>query len=196
MSPKNSEKTAKTRYRSTFYFEGKRYECVGKNQREADQKAAIKLDKLKRGEVGVSCDMTVERWALEWLETYKKPVVGTGSYKNYLAHINGVILPAIGDKKLKEIKDIHLQKILNNRIGKSRSDLSKLRMTMKAMFKRAYLSKIILYFAFSFFEFETKSYFHCFVLRVVSYGFGEYCACIGRTCAWHSTSSTRVRSTQ
>ena len=31
----------KVRPRSTFYYEGNRYECVGKSQREADQKAAL-----------------------------------------------------------------------------------------------------------------------------------------------------------
>lgn len=133
------------RFRSTFYWEGKRYETTGKSQKEADQKAAIKLDKLKRGEVGISGNMTVKRWADEWLETYKRPVVGEGQYKNYLVFINGVIIPQIGSLKIGLVKDVHLQRILNDRTGKSKSDLSKLRMTMKAMFQRAYLSKLIPY---------------------------------------------------
>lgn len=133
------------RYRSTFYLEGKRYETTGKNQKEADQKAAIKMDKLKRGEVGISGDMTVARWAAQWLATYKKPKVGEGQYKNYLLYVNKIIVPAIGTLKVKHVKDIHLQKILNERIGKSKSDLTKLRMTMKAIFKRALISKLITY---------------------------------------------------
>lgn len=135
----------KTRKRSTFRFEGKRYECTGKTQREADQKAAIKLDKFERGEVGISSNMTVERWAHEWLETYKRPVVGEWQYKNYLGRISGVIVPAIGSMTIKTVKDVHLQKILNQRVGKSKSDLSKLRMTLKAMFERAYQSRLIPY---------------------------------------------------
>lgn len=135
----------KTRFRSTFYFEGKRYEATGKTQKEADQKAAIKLDKLKRGEVGISGSMTVARWAAEWLETYKKPTVGKGQYRNYLAHINGVIIPSIGSLKISSVKDVHLQKLLNSRAGYSKSDLTKLRMTMNAMFQRARISKLIPY---------------------------------------------------
>jgi len=133
------------RYRSTFYYEGKRYETTGKSQKEADQKAALKLNQLQRGEVGISGNMTVQRWASEWLETYKKPVVGEGQYKNYLLYINGVVVSEIGNLKLKQVKDVHLQKILNNRTGKSKSDLTRLRMMMKSMFQRAYLSKLIPY---------------------------------------------------
>lgn len=136
--PKNS-----TRHRSTFYYEGKRYEATGKTAKAATQKAAIMLDKLKRGEISISGNMTVKRWAYEWLETYKRPSVGEGQYRNYRIHIDGVILPSIGSLTLKSVKDVHLQKILNSRAGKSKSDLSKLRMTTKAIFQRAYQSKLI-----------------------------------------------------
>ena len=132
-----------SRYRSTFYYEGKRHEATGKTQRDSDKKAALKLDKLKRGEISITSNMTVKRWAEEWLEVYKRPVIGEGHYKNYLIHINSVIIPAIGGLTLKSVKDVHLQKILNSRAGKSKSDLSKLRMTLKAMFQRAYQSGLI-----------------------------------------------------
>ncbi|MDR0293930.1 MAG: site-specific integrase [Oscillospiraceae bacterium] len=133
----------KPRYRSTFYYEGHRYETTGKTQKEADQKAAVRREQLKRGEIGISGNMTVARWAEEWLETYKRPSVGEGQYKNYLLYIDGVIIPAIGSMTLKSVKDVHLQKILNSRARKSKSDLSKLRMTIKAIFQRAYQSKLI-----------------------------------------------------
>lgn len=135
----------KKRFRSTFRFEGKRYECTGKNQREADQKAAIMRDKLERGEVGVSSNMTVKAWATEWLETYKRPVVGEWQYKNYLGRINGVIIPAIGGMSLRSVKEIHCQKILNSRAGNSKSDIEKLNGTLKAIFERAYLARLIPY---------------------------------------------------
>ncbi|MDR0311824.1 MAG: site-specific integrase [Acidobacteriota bacterium] len=140
-----ARKVNNSRCRSTFYYEGKRYEVTGKSQKEADQKAAIKLDKLKRGEVGISGNMTVSCWAEEWLETYKRPSVGEGQYKNYKLYVNGVIVPAIGALRLKSVKDVHLQKILNDRQGKSKSDVSRLRMIMKAMFQRAHLSRLISY---------------------------------------------------
>jgi len=131
--------------RVTFYHEGKRYEATGKTLREAHAKAAKKKLALKSGDFGISGNMTVARWADEWLETYKRPSVGEGQYRNYLTFINVVIIPSIGSKKLKDVKDVDLQKILNSRAGKSKSDLSKLRMTLKAMFKRARISRLINY---------------------------------------------------
>lgn len=135
----------KRRPRSTFRFEGKKYEATGKTQKEADQKAAIMRDRLERGEVGISSNMTVKAWATEWLETYKRPVVGEGQYESYKRRIDNVIAPAIGSMTLRTVKDIHLQKLLNSRAGNSKSDVTKFRITLKAIFERAYVSKLIPY---------------------------------------------------
>jgi hypothetical protein len=91
-------------FRSTFYFEGKRYEVRGKTQKEADQKAAVKLDKLKRGEVGISSGMTIARWANEWVETYKRPIVGASQLASDLHYIKNVINPAIGGLRIGRLK--------------------------------------------------------------------------------------------
>jgi integrase len=131
----------KTRHRSTFYFEGKRYEATGKTQKEADQKAALKIDKLIRGETSISGNMTVSAWAKEWLETYKKPVCGENQYQRYTSYIKNIITPSIGNLMIKNVTDLHLQKILNSRAGKSKSDLLKLYNALRSIFKRAYMSK-------------------------------------------------------
>jgi integrase len=132
------------RARSTFYFNGKQYEATGKTQKEAIRAAALKRDKLERGEQGISGNMTVRSWANKWLETYKKGSVGAGQYYIYV-RIIGLVTSAIGDVALKNVTDIHLQEILNGRAGKSKHELLKLRMYMKAMFYRAYKSRLITY---------------------------------------------------
>ena len=143
---KNRKKEAEQGYyRVTFVYEGRRYERKGKTPSEAHEKAAELKLALKRGEIGISGNMSVNRWVHEWLETYKRPSIGDGQYKNYQTHINGIILPAIGAMKLDAVKDVHLQKIINSRAGKSKSDLSRLRMTLKSIFERAYLSRLISY---------------------------------------------------
>lgn len=136
-------KNEPVRFRTTFYFEGKRFECAGKSQKEADQKAAIKLDKLKRGEVGLSQNMPVARWANEWLETYKKPMVAEKSYKDYKRQIDVIIVPAIGNMRLCDVKDIHLQKLMNGRAGYSLTRVKLLRNTLHAIFNKAKASKLI-----------------------------------------------------
>jgi integrase len=126
--------------RSTFYFEGKQYEATGETQKEADKNAALKEEKMKRGEIGISGNMSVKRWALEWLDTYKKPSITEKSYKNYKRHIEKVICApkvGIGDMRLCDVTDIHLQKILNTRAGYSYSEAKHLRDTIRAIFKKA-----------------------------------------------------------
>ena len=133
----------KTRYRSTFYYEGKRYETTGKDPLEAAKKAALKLDKLKRGEISISGNMTVKRWAEVWLETYKKPVLAQKQYEDYRGTINNIIIPDIGSLRLADIKDVHLQKIINSKAGYSFSRMSKLKYRINAIFRQAYISKLI-----------------------------------------------------
>jgi len=136
----------------TFYYNGKQHKARGKTLREAHAKAAQKKIALETGALGLSGSMTVSRWADEWLETYKEQSVGEGQYKNYELYL-GIIKSSIGGMKLKDVKDVNLQKILNQRASpdaetgkcKSKSDLSKLRYTIKSLFKRARISRLIPY---------------------------------------------------
>ena len=130
--------------RSYFTYEGREYVSTGKTQREADKKAAAKKAALESGEVGLSGRMTVTRWADEWVETYKENSVGDSMLYAYKAYL-GIITDAIGDKPLRSIRDAELQKILNAQAGKSKSHVTKLRMTMKALFKQARISRLIPY---------------------------------------------------
>lgn len=131
-------------YRSTFRYEGKRYERTStKSQREADRKADKLLKDLKDGLIGISGKMRVKDWSYEWLETYKKPMVIEKSYKNYKRYVDNVINPQIGGLRLTEVADIHLQKVLNSRAGNSYSDIKHLYDTIKAIFKKAKESRLI-----------------------------------------------------
>ena len=153
VAPKAEKVHSKKKYtyeRVTFMWNGKRYEEKGKTLKEAIAKAERKKMALESGQVGTSGNMTVSRWADEWLEVYKAPKIGRGSLNNYNVHLK-TIKRLIGGKLLKEVKDIDLQMILNQqgmpdeKTGevKSLDYLSKLRMTMRAMFKRACISKLI-----------------------------------------------------
>ncbi|MDR2590906.1 MAG: site-specific integrase [Oscillospiraceae bacterium] len=135
--------TEKTRFRSTFTYEGKRHECTGSSQKEADQKAAIKEDMLKRGEIGISGNMKVSKWADEWLETYKRPAVGEEQYRTYISIINNWINPTIGSMSVKSVKTVHLQKIMNSTAGCSGSHIKKINSTLYNIFKKAQKSNLI-----------------------------------------------------
>ena len=65
------------------------------------------------------------------------------SYKTYVQKLDGYILPAIGRMKMKDVREPHLQRILNDERGRSFSHVSKLRMVIRSMFGRAYSAGII-----------------------------------------------------
>lgn len=130
-------------HRVTFTHEGKRYERKGKTPAEAHEKAAELKAALKRGDMGASSNMTVKAWAEEWLEVYKRPAVGESQYISIKGYINNALVPAVGRKKIKDVKDIELQKIINSKSGNSKSDLSKLKNTIQAIFRRAHASGLI-----------------------------------------------------
>jgi len=133
-------------FRSTFMYSGKRYERTSTvSQEEADKKAEIYKKDLEDGVVGVSKKMRVKAWAHEWLEVYKKPSITEKSFKNYKRYVDNIIVPQIGGLRLNEVTDIHLQRLMNSRSGKSYSDLKHLRDTIKAIFKKARESRLLNY---------------------------------------------------
>ena len=133
-------------YRSYFTYNGKKHERTSTiSQRDADRKADKYKKDLEDGVIGISKKMRVSSWALEWLETYKKPSLTEKSYLNYKRYVNNIIIPQIGGLRICEVTDVHLQKLLNSRAGKSYSDLKHLRDTIKAMFRKARESRLINY---------------------------------------------------
>lgn len=132
--------------RKTQWFEGKKYEATGKTEKEALRKLAEKLAAAKRGEGAAGGNMTVDAYFKLWLETYKRPKeITPKSLAMYGEKYRNYISPEIGACRLKDVRDIQLQAILNREAGKSASHVKKLRMVMKEMFKRARQSRLILY---------------------------------------------------
>ena len=132
--------------RKTARYNGKKYEATGKTELEAMTKLAEKIAAAKRDEEVVGGSMTVNAWYKEWKTLYKDPKgLTTKSLGMYDEKYNGYIRPKIGHMKLRDIKDVHLQRILNSQAGKSASHVKKLRMVMQELFKRARQSRIIVY---------------------------------------------------
>ena len=133
-----------TYVRRTMTWEGKRYEVTGKTEQEAADKLAELKASVKRGDVAVGADSTVDRWFTEWLELYKKPAGLTEkSLAMYTQKYDGYIKPRIGKMKLKAVREAHLQRILNEEAGRSTSHVSKLRLVMQEMFSKARKTRII-----------------------------------------------------
>ena len=130
----------------TKWFEGKKYKARGKTEKEAVEKLAEKIAAAKRGENTINASMTVNAWYKEWMTTYKKPKDMTAkSLGMYDEKYNKYIKPRIGTMRLKDVKDVHLQRILNEQAGMSESHVKKVRSVMQQMFKRARQSRLIMF---------------------------------------------------
>lgn len=133
-------------WRESESYEGKQYIGCGKDQKAALKDLTKKLANAKSGITVLNRNTTVKSWSETWLETYVKPTdITDKSYLNIKCKVNKNIIPEIGTMKLKDVKDTHLQKILNKQTGKSSSHVTKLREYMKRMFGRAVKSKLIPY---------------------------------------------------
>ena len=125
-------------------WEGKRYKVRGKTPQEAADKLAELKASLRRGEVAVGTDSTVDRWFQEWFDLYKRPAGLTAkSLAMYTEKYDRHIKPVIGSMKLRDVREVHLQRILNAQAGKSKSHVSKLRMILREMFGRARRARLI-----------------------------------------------------
>lgn len=58
--------------------------------------------------------ITVEQWFWNWMVTYKLKNVSSNTYARYLIYLKKHIIPSVGKIKLKELKAIHIQKVLND----------------------------------------------------------------------------------
>lgn len=134
---------------------GRRHWVRGDTEQEmADKIAAIK-EAVRRGEDRVDGKMTVSAWASLWLENYidpkarkpgepkKRGSMTQQSNRMYHAKLQYYILPAIGKMRLVDVKDVHLQKILNAQAEMSDSHVKKMRIVLESMFRQAHKSRII-----------------------------------------------------
>ena len=132
--------------RKTARYNGKKYEATGKTELEAMTKLADKLAAAKRGEESIGGTMTVNAWFRQWFELYKQEKGLTEkSMKMYVEKYSNHIKPAIGTMKIKDTKDVHLQRIMNRQAGLSDSHAKKVRIVLRGMFRRARQSRIIPY---------------------------------------------------
>ena len=129
--------------RVTFTFEGKRYSRRGHSLAEAHAKAAELKAELKRGDKRINGDMLVGKWANIWLETYKKPSVGEGEYKTQKSIINTAIIPHIGKYRVRDVRQVNLQAVLNAHEGMSKDHLIRIRRALKNIFHRALKNSMI-----------------------------------------------------
>lgn len=122
---------------STFTYEGKRYYAYGKTQREADRAADKRLEELETNARRITGSTTVEEWSLKWLEDYKQGVVGQAWYDDMNSLIRNHIVPEIGPMRIRDVRPMHLTRLLNKHVDMSDSHMHKLIIVLKQIFDAA-----------------------------------------------------------
>lgn len=123
--------------------ERKRLEFYGKTQREADKKKAEAEAQYKAGTLIINSSTSFERWAQEWLETFKKPRVAEGTYNDIKRTINLYFTPHLGKMPISEIRTMHLQKCVNEMSGLSQSYISHAMNYIRDIFRQAAANELI-----------------------------------------------------
>ena len=132
-------------FRETFTFEGKRYSVRAKTERELWRKVDEKKRLLASGIDTSNENTPVSKWFADYLETYKRPKVTPRTYAGLQAYVKNYIVPAIGNRRIKEVKPIDLQRIMNGVAGRSSSMACKLRDLIKGAFRQARIDRVIVY---------------------------------------------------
>lgn len=129
------------KYRDTFIHDGKRYDIKAKTARELVEK--INKKKAQLDNALVDGNTTLENWIDKWLKTYKSGKVSVGWEKTIKSILSTSIPSEIKGLKIKDVRTIHAQQILNTASGKSESYIHKLTITLNELFEIARKNRMI-----------------------------------------------------
>lgn len=103
-------------------------------KREYEKERALGLHKY-------ADNMTVRQWTDIWMNAYRSEIRGTNkvSYDTYVNRMNA----EIGGQKIRDIRNIHLYRCLLTMKGMSKSSLTKYRMVIQQVFRKARQNKVI-----------------------------------------------------
>lgn len=135
--------TYKERQRLSFRYEGKKYDVYGYSDRELERKKTEKIEAIKRNEIIVESSMTVRAWSEQFIKAYKQNCMKDYVLDNYKYQLKHYILEEIGDVKLKNLKPLMCQNVLNSLEGKSTSLIHKVRIQMNEMLEKAVENDLI-----------------------------------------------------
>ncbi len=128
-------------YTKTFSYNGKRYYCYGNTREEAERKCRERKKKLEREERSLH-NITVSEWAKIAVRTYKTNQ-SEETYKRYVSRLRKCILSHIGNRRMKSLKPVDLQNVLNRQIGRSKTQINEVYYQLKFLCKTAKQNGII-----------------------------------------------------
>ena len=125
----------KYRYRKDFTVNGRRYTVRADTKKELTEKEIQKRVRIETAPP-VSSSMSLREWSVQCVETYKAHM-REDTRKEFVRVIEKHILSHIGDMKLKDIKPIHCQRVINLQQGMSKTQIDSVYQAMNFLFKHA-----------------------------------------------------------
>lgn len=121
----------------SFTYEGKRYYVRGKTEQEAFERMALKKLGLKEANMAYEPSiMTVQEWADKCVDTYKSNITEKAQ-RTCRDIIRLYICTEIGNMKLKNVKQIHCQRVMNGVADKSQYTINQTYQKMVWIFRKA-----------------------------------------------------------
>ncbi len=133
----------KYKYTKTFSFDGKRYYVRGQTMKEVYEKMANKKRDLLENKVTLDSNITVSDWAYTAVNTYKTNQADI-TRKKYVNRMDHCILSHIGHMRIKDVKPIKCQEILNLQSGFSKRHINEVAQIMYFIFDSAKKNHLIL----------------------------------------------------
>lgn len=123
----------------------KRKAFYGKTRKEVQQKLTAALNDVNNDTFIDPTNMTVAQWLDVWMREYKQKSIKVSSYANYMNVIKYNILPALGTRKLKDLRQFDIQKMVNDLSNKGlcRGYIERSHIVMNQALKQAVANELI-----------------------------------------------------
>lgn len=143
--PKGIRLRTDGRYEGRFRYAGTDYNVLGKNSKECEQKLSNLRYEVQNGVYCKEENITMDNWFNTWISEYKELSVKTGTVHAYKTTYDNYIKSIMGNRKLKDIRGEHIQKLYNDLYKKeySKNTLELVSVVLSGMFKQAVKNKII-----------------------------------------------------
>lgn len=124
--------------------DGRRYDVKANSELELGKKLAQTEIRMKEGGIQqiYTGNITLREWAEQCVETYKTNQNDVSRQK-YWNRINHCILEDIGNMKLKTIRPINCQQVLNRQAGKSKTQINEVYQAFHFLFGHAVAEDLV-----------------------------------------------------
>lgn len=132
----------KYKYRKDFRVDGKKYIVYANTKKELIEKETRRRMEIENDDYQIDSSMLLRSWAVRCVETYKTKQKDI-TRKKYVARMNHCILEHIGDMRLKDIKPLHCQQVLNRQSGNSKTQVNEVYQMLRFLFRHAVANELL-----------------------------------------------------